>query len=90
MEHVVQFGISLDDQAIAAAVAREAARHIEAEMRRSVLDALPKTCGEPDWRQLVYGAATAFMDEHKDEIIEAAASRIAASTFRSKAWRERR
>lgn len=90
MEHIVQLGISIDDGAIAASIVREASRRLESEMRRAVLDALPKTFGDPDWRRVAEDAAAALMAEHRDEIIEAAASKIAASTVRSKAWRERR
>lgn len=63
MEHVVQFGVSIDDEAI----------------QRQILNSAEKT---------IVGDLKREINEHKDEVIEAAANKIAEKVSRSKKFKE--
>jgi hypothetical protein len=83
MEHIVQFGITIDDDAIK--------RHVEAKATDAVVKGLNRSLfrldydGKPlaitgDMKDII----DAFLEEHKQEIVDAAADRLADRLMRTK------
>ena len=99
MEHVVQFGINIDDTAIAEAVKRDAYKEIIKKLTDEARKALPRKYeyggygkGEVDWRGIigeeVENRVGAIIDEKADEIVEMAVKRVYDSITRRKPFRE--
>ena len=99
MEHVVQFGINIDDTAIAEAVKRDAYKEIIKKLTDEARKALPKKCEygsrghyEVDWRGIigkeVEKRVGAIIDERADEIVDMAVKRVYDSIIRRKPFRE--
>lgn len=99
MEHVVQFGINIDDTAIAEAVKRDAYKEVIKQMTDEARKALPRKYeyggygkGEVDWRGIidkeVEKRVGAIIDERHDEIVEMAVKRVYDSITRRKPFRE--
>lgn len=95
MEHIVQFAISIDDQTIQ--------KRLEENGYNDILDKIMEKInqdhnlpgvyfgkrGRVDWAQMAYRSVDRIVDEHKDEIIEAAAEKLAESYKRTKAYKEK-
>ena len=99
MEHVVQFGINIDDTAIAEAVKRDAYKEVIKQMTDEARKALPRKYeyggygkGEVDWRGIidekVAKRVSAIIDERHDEIVDMAVKRVYDSIIRRKPFRE--
>lgn len=99
MEHVVQFGINIDDTAIAEAVKRDAYKEVVKQLTDEARKALPKKCaygcyskGEVDWRGIigeeVEKRVSAIISDKSDEIVEMAVKRVYDSIIRRKPFRE--
>lgn len=99
MEHVVQFGINLDDAAIAEAVKRDAYKEVIKRLTEEARKSLPKKCaygcygnGEVDWRGIidkeVEKRVSAIISDKSDEIVEMAVKRVYDSIARRKPFRE--
>lgn len=99
MEHVVQFGINIDDSAIAEAVKRGAYKSVVKQLADEARKDLPKKCGygcyskgDVDWRSIigkeVEKRVGAIIDERHDEIVEMAVKRVYDSITRRKPFRE--
>ena len=99
MEHIVQFGINIDDTAIAEAVKRDAYKEIIKKLTDEARKALPKKCEygsrgnyEVDWRGIigeeVENRVGAIIDENADEIVDMAVKRVYDSIIRRKPFRE--
>lgn len=96
MEHVVQFGINIDDSAIAEAVKRDAYKEVVKQLTDEARKALPKKSvygkGEVDWRGIVGEEVTkqvsAIVADKSDEIVEMAVKRVYDSIARRKPFRE--
>lgn len=99
MEHVVQFGINIDDAAIAEAVKRDAYKEVVKQLTDEAHKALPKkrTHGcygkvEVDWRGIVGEEVEkrvgAIISDKSDEIVEMAVKRVYDSISRRKPFRE--
>lgn len=99
MEHVVQFGINIDDTAIAEAVKRDAYKEVIKRLTDEARKALPRKCaygcygkGEVDWRGIiddeVEKRVSAIISEKSDEIVEMAVKRVYDSIVRRKPFRE--
>lgn len=99
MEHIVQFGINLDDASIAEAVKRDAYKEVVKQLTDEARKALPKKCAygcyskwEVDWRGIidkeVEKRVGAIIDERHDEIVEMAVKRVYDSITRRKPFRE--
>ena len=91
MEHVIQIGIGVDDEAVQKRVEKCAYDDI----LKSLIDDAKKTLGHTGYPQridqdrYVRNAASNLVDEHKDEIIEAAINRVYESVRRSKKFRDK-
>lgn len=99
MEHIVQFGINLDDAAIAEAVKRDAYKEVVKQLTDEARKDLPKRCEysgygkkEVDWRGIidkeVEKRVSAIISERSDEIVEMAVKRVYDSITRRKPFRE--
>ena len=95
MEHIVQFGISFDDKKITQAVTEKAEKVILDDLKQKINDNLfehdyynrkgnPKN-GFSHWMEC---HVIAFLEQHKQEIIEMAGRLLAERLVRTKAARE--
>lgn len=87
MEHILQFGISIDDDAIK--------RNIESSATRKLADELIKDSKALFFNKWGDGFSESgreiimkFLNDNKDEIIERASKDVASSMKRSKKYRE--
>lgn len=99
MEHIVQFGINIDDSSIAEAIKRDAYKDVIKQLTDEARKALPKKYayggygkGEVDWRGIigeeVENRVGAIIDEKADEIVDIAVKRVYDSIIRRKPFRE--
>lgn len=99
MEHVVQFGINIDDTAITEAVKRDAYKEIIKQLTDEARKALPRKYSygsrgnyEADWRGIIDEEVAkrvgAIIDEKADEIVDMAVKRVYDSIIRRKPFRE--
>lgn len=96
MEHIVQFAISIDDQTIQKRLEENGYNDILDKIMEEINhdDKLPGvyyggTKGKVNWSQMAFMSVDRLVDEHKDEIIEAAAEKLAESYKRTKAYKEK-
>lgn len=87
MEHIVQFGITIDDDAIR--------RLVEAKATNAVVKGLKQSLFRLGYNDEPLGISgdveeiiEMFLEEHKQEIIDAAAERLAERLVRTKAVKE--
>lgn len=91
MEHLVQFAVSIDDDAIKNSVAKNVERVVIENMRkdieRIIFDKNPwgQKTGVNAWAEKMFSQ---FLDEHKSEIIEEASKMLADRLSRTKAVKE--
>lgn len=99
MEHVVQFGINIDDTAIAEAVKRDAYKEIIKKLTDEARKALPREYSygsrghyEVDWRGIIDEKVTkqvsTIVADKSDEIVDMAVKRVYDSIIRRKPFRE--
>lgn len=99
MEHIVQFGINLDDASIAEAVKRDAFKEVVKQLTAEARKALPRKYEygsrgnyEVDWRGIidkeVEKRVSAIISDKSDEIVEMAVKRVYDSIIRRKPFRE--
>lgn len=86
MEHIVQFGINLDDEAIKNAVVKRASDELYNKLEKETLDVLFKT----NYSGRVFGTTERFddyifkwMDDNRDMIINAIVDRVAERVMHS-------
>lgn len=92
MEHIVQFGISLDDSAIEKVVVEKATEQVKGELLENIKRNMPQHRyydHQVDWPEAAAEMLQGWFDEHRDELLEMAAAKLADKAFRSKAWKER-
>lgn len=94
MEHIVQFGIGIDDEGIRkrieAAAEQQILREIELDAKRAIYKQNPYR--RDDFTNIPTSyfdeKITGFLEAHKDEIIEAASKQLAERLVRSKKVKE--
>lgn len=94
MEHIVQFGISIDDERIKKTVEEQALQRVTDQLMEHIGQNLPKTYNygrgsETDWREYAKQCGADFLEAHRDEIIEGTCKQLAASIRSSKKFKER-
>lgn len=94
MEHIVQFGISIDDEAIKKRVEDKALGQVVSVIKSECVKELIGT-ENPDkyqyqnkMRQIIEEVSNDFFEKHKDEIINGACDKLAERLSRTKACRE--
>jgi hypothetical protein len=95
MEHIVQFGINLDDSSIAEAIKRDAYKDVIKQLKEEARQDLPsRYChgGGVDWkgmfRESIDEEVAAIVSEKQDEIVEMAVKRVYDSLTRRKSFRD--
>lgn len=92
MEHIVQFAIGIDDNAIKERIKAHAYDDIVNGLVAEAKEDLPKRnmfrCGPVNWRLLVDEALENFCEKNREEIIQAAADMLCQSMKRTKKYRE--
>lgn len=91
MEHIVQFGISIDDERIRESVERQAASAIIKEISDNIAMSIRSRYSrskEEDWRIIVEDKAADFVKENADAILDCAISLVAEKMQKSKAYRD--
>lgn len=91
MEHIVQFGITLDDSAIEKMVVDKATEQVAGELMENITRHMPHRLWVNDisWPDAAAEMLQGWFDENRDELMEMAATKLADKAFRSKAWKER-
>ena len=93
MEHIVQFAIGVDDDAIKKLVIdgayNDVVKQLLKEAKREV--GLEGSYYSPsrNWERIIGEALRGYFDENKDMIIELAASKLVESYKRTKAFKEK-
>ena len=100
MEHIVQFGIGIDDDAIREIVMKKAEKSIVEDLKKDIRSEIIreifvcdsdwygkdyKRVGLQDW---VNDLVVKLLEDHKTEIIERASERLADKMSRTKAVKE--
>ena len=89
MEHIVQFGITIDDEYIKKNIEKSAENVVAKEMAEQVRKALVmRWCGNDEPTIYFDKESTEVINEHKDEIINLAADRLAERLRRTKAVKD--
>ena len=93
MEHIVQFGISIDDKTIQKRLEENAYEDIINRLIENTENGLKKTgpfynANQIDWTYYVNEAMDRFIDANREQIIERAAELLKDSYVRTKAYRE--
>lgn len=84
MEHIIQFGVSIDDDKIEKTVIQAASDHLKTEVREQIFS-------RSGWgfTPTVERIVRDVLTEWKPEILEKAAENVADSIKRSKAYKEK-
>ena len=96
MEHIVQFAIGIDDEAIRKRIEENAFNKVVENLMDDAKLSLPKTGygayfntkGGIDWRSLMCAEMNGFIERNREEIIQAAAERLCEHIKRTKAYKE--
>ncbi len=89
MEHIVQFGVSLDDEAIKREIVKQASEVVIHEIKDEIKTAIYGRHFERGIPLDYMGEkVTEFLEKHKDEIINEAAETLADKLSRTKAAKE--
>lgn len=89
MEHIVQFGVTIDDDAIKKNVEAQALNALVEKLTAEIKSNLPKRYGTVDWNRVAYNCIEEFIGQNKAEIMDMAADRLVEKVARTKAWREK-
>lgn len=95
MEHVVQLGISIDDDAIQKQIMKTAEKTIVGEIKSDISKQIFYTgnpyYGSPknELSERAEGIVKEWLDENSDKIIELAGKMVAEKVFRSKKWKDK-
>lgn len=93
MEHIIQFGVTIDDDAMKKLIEEKAAQKVADKIYGEVTSSLPKRFGRIDGDTLIsrYLDEELFQNEEiRKQLIDTAADILASKTLRSKAWRQKR
>ncbi len=94
MEHILQFGINIDDERIKSTIEAKAEKIVNEIVKKDIIEALTGNRDNSTWdysrklQNLVNDTIEKFCDEHKDVIINLAADRLAEKLARTKAVKE--
>lgn len=87
MEHILQFGISIDDDMIKTKVEDAAIKSLANDIKKNIFE-LDWSGNIRGFRSVLKEVVTDVMDGYKDKIIEEAAKSVAESIKRSKKYKE--
>ena len=93
MEHIVQFAIGIDDEAIRQRVIESAyndvVNQLVDEAKRETRISNRNYYNKQTWSDIIDHALRNYFDENKDLIVELAAEKLANSYKRTKAFKEK-
>ena len=89
MEHILQFGISIDDERIKSSVEDAAVKQLAQDLREQIFDTNRWNGNINGLNTLTEEIVKDVFAEHKDEIIRLAAEMVADSMKRSKIYKEK-
>lgn len=87
MEHIIQFGVTIDDDAIKKHIEEKATKQIVDSVSQAVKNKMFTSYG----REFTYEAQemfSGFLDKYKDQIIANATAQVVDSIKRSKKYKE--
>ena len=91
MEHILQFGVNIDDDAIVKAVTEKAEREVIGDIKNRVNQNIDNSMydrgywvGDKDLKPWVKDEFVKFLESHKDEIISIACDKLADKLSRTK------
>ena len=94
MEHVIQIGVSVDDEAIQKQIMATAEKQIIGEIKKDIekgiISKRNRYYGSPPETELTERAeeiVKEWLNENSDKVIECAGKLIADKVYRSKAWK---
>lgn len=94
MEHVIQIGVSVDDEAIQKQIMATAEKQIVGEIKRDIEKAIIEkqrpyysSKEEMSLTERAEAIIREWLDENSDRIIECAGKLISEKVYRSKAWK---
>lgn len=93
MEHIVQFGINIDDKAIANTIVKQATNQLENDLKQDIADELCKArYNSYEYKnklmEIVRDITLEFFEEHKKEIIKQASDKLAEKLVKTKAVKQ--
>ena len=91
MEHIIQFGVTIDDDAIKKNIEANALAAVVENFTDEMKRHLPKAYygNNVDWRAVANDCLQDFVEKNRDEIMDIAADRLVEKVMRTKAWREK-
>ena len=98
MEHILQVGISVDDEAVRKSVEKQLLNALVEDIKKDIYESLPtkrisfsNDNKQVDWLRFTHGIVEQMMEDEdvKRAIISEAAERLAEKVSRTKAWREK-
>ena len=93
MEHIVQFAIGFDDEGIRKRIQENAYNDILDKLTNETKKALSLNCSEyyqrQRWESIMHEALHNYFDENKEAILDLAATKLAESYKRTKAYKEK-
>lgn len=92
MEHIVQFGINIDDSKIKEVIEKQAYQSVIEALTKEAKKQLPKKgiySSDIDWSYIAKEAIVGIIEGREEEIIDLAAEKLADSFKRTKAFKEK-
>ena len=93
MEHIVQFAIGIDDEAIRQQIKEtgyeQVIRNLVDRAETSIADRQWNRDGKVNWERLVESAVKRFVEENKEAIINLAAEKMCKKYSRTKGYKEK-
>ena len=89
MEHIIQFGITIDDERIKSSVESAAVKELAGDLKAQIFSMNRWTGDINGFNAVVEDIVKDVFAEHKDEIIRLAAELVADSMKHSKVYREK-
>ena len=90
MEHVVQFGINVDDDAIKKAIEKNVMMQVAGQIKGDVMKSITgkKECNNYEYttrlKQIVEETTSEFLETNRDDIIEATACKLTERLIKTK------
>lgn len=89
MEHVVQFGINIDDDRIAQAVVNEATKQIVAELKDQMFERSYYGNKSHDLSKAACNTIQDWLEDHKDEIVDKTVAELVDILKNRKAFKDK-
>lgn len=94
MEHIIQFGINIDDDAIRRTIETNIQRKVEEAILQDVKESITSSNNYSTWaykgriESLVSEATIKFLEDHKIEIVEETSKKLVERLVKTKAVKE--